>query len=164
MGVDVAPQPTAREEQEDELRDSMCMAWRWLRALVVDRATSQYFETGDTENLRKFLEPELADRMIAYLDGLRDQGMAAIPVRKIDRDGAEVNIIDRRLNSDGTVEHFVVEESFRDTSGLVMVEGQRPMSDPLIASGDQRMLRATVVCTGPQSYRIRDIRQVSIGE
>lgn len=163
-GVERQPAATQEERTTAERHRKIDVAWRWLRT-AIDRAIDEYFQTGSTERLQRYVESPALDRLVSQLEVLRAQGLVwSQPDRVARQSSTEVRVIDERLDSRGVLpEEFVVQESFLDKSLLIHLNEHGQEIDRVQSPGERRIIQATVRCLGAQEYRVREIRQVSVG-
>lgn len=156
-GVEVSAAPTEDDERRERRHTNIVMAWKWLRDQL-DRDIQHYFETGSTEELEKHCVPPALDRLIAQLEVLHSQGKRwRQPERQL-RTNFQVEVIDEELDAQRRVPTmFVIQETFTDRSVLETSTG------PIEGEGERRTFKATVLCPGPTDFKLRDVRQVSVG-
>lgn len=166
VGMDAQPAPTAEDEREREYNDQMIMAWRWLRSHALDRTIAEYFATGSFEHLNEYVVGTAGEHLRAHLAAMREQGIAWRPSSPKQRQDAEVTIVASQYNRDGGVQAFVVQESFLDHSTIAYVNEHGQVigtNEDNLTNPERRVLHAKVICDGPQTYRLSELKQVAIG-
>lgn len=164
VGVERQPATTAEDRTAAQRHQKIEVAWRWLRT-ALDRAIDEYFQTGSLSRLEAYMESPALERLVSQLEVMRAQGIGwSQPDRTARSKSTEVRVISERLDSKGLLPvEFVVQESFVDKSLLVQYDERGQVIDQVQSPGERRVLQATVVCLGAQEYRVREVRQVSVG-
>lgn len=166
VGMEGEPAPTAEDERDSAYEKQMEMAWQWLRSHALDRAIREFFETGRFDRLRTYAEGPAAERLCAHLSSMREQGIVWVPSSPEDRAAATVTIVSHNRDpKTNAIKDFVVQESFLDRSRIAYVDenGTLVEADNGADAPERRVMQAHVICDGPQSYKVHELRQVAVG-
>lgn len=127
--------------------------WEYSR-IQIDKGIEAYMRSGDTQILQEYMGGIALKDTIEKLDSLKAAGViVSAPNRPIEIKQQQIEIIDERLDANGSPEKFTVREHFRDNTVFSSAIGQQQ------ADGKDKILQATVHVTG-QDYRIVSLIKV----
>lgn len=164
FGVDIAEAPSEEDEAAQRREANIKLAWDWLRQRL-DLDIEHYFKTGSTSKLEQHCVAPALDRIVTQLEAMRSRGLVwRQPERQV-RTQRELEVLEMELDAQGKLPTmFIIQEAFTDRSVLEQVDASGIVAASNEAHGVRRVLQATVICPGATDYRLRDVRQVTLGE
>lgn len=140
-----------QEAEQQELAKTVGEMWDWLRRSL-DTGCEIYLKTGSDEHLKACLTGNAYKDVIEYLNQLRYNN---IIWEYPERDArADTQIVVE--GSDDVRTHYVITEYFNDYSRLEFYQNGQLAAEKQ-ASGEQKILRATIQTDQDGNYYIADV-------